>query len=627
MFTNLQIRPSKSPRRKPSLSTRAGVSKRRVSRVTAADVPSLSFMESLFGDEFPEAFPTRDIRWVKKKTILDLPTELLSIISSYLGGLDVKRLRLASKHFASNVDLNLDRVFISPNRTNLECLHQILQHPKYKKRIQEIIWDDTPLIKYPDLDKFREAINKGDRYDMEIMEKIIKKAVEEHDNDDNHGDANAEYLLFNQDDFFQDGRPTQMAQTILLRSDDKLARRLLAKHAAQMSIEESYEIYQNIYEEDKRMKRTSTDESLFQFALSSCPNLKRVTLTKEVWSLQDTYPTYDTPQYRSLPPGFRKPSLRGWHPAEISCDELTASTDLSRYQWPHPKIGDQCRAYDTIVSALAKAQNQITDFIIDTGRGCFGIQHHLFAKSNCILDATLRMASNLPLKRVKFALDFYEGGNHMSWCSHNTNKNLKRLFDSMVHLEHLDLSFNSHQRGDSFEPNDIAFHWEEIFPNPRIKQLKSIILRNGMATIEELSSFMQLLTTTEHFTFDNIHLLQSEDSSLEFSTWKSFLPTIRSHYTNSIYVQPRITLIVPYPGDDGHGSGYTLFMETTIGKYFSEIDFLEDALVADHEYNARATYSWKVNDWNPDIKEEMHVSLLKYQDDYEADISPMDEDS
>jgi len=59
-------------------------------------------MEELFGDEFPEAFATNPggVRAHKKK-IWDLPVELLSLTCQYLSGLDIKRLRLASQHFAN----------------------------------------------------------------------------------------------------------------------------------------------------------------------------------------------------------------------------------------------------------------------------------------------------------------------------------------------------------------------------------------------------------------------------------------------------------------------------------------------------------------------------------------------
>ena len=150
MFANLQIRPApaKTRRRKPSLSIRAGVTKRRVSTVSAgsaSNVSSMSFMEGLFGDEFPEAFGSGARN---KKTITDLPAELLEIVCEHISKLDIKRLRLVSKHFASSVYLRIDRIYVSPNRANLDYLHQILAHPTYPGRVREIVWDDALLKEY-----------------------------------------------------------------------------------------------------------------------------------------------------------------------------------------------------------------------------------------------------------------------------------------------------------------------------------------------------------------------------------------------------------------------------------------------------------------------------------------------
>src|SRR4051812_43119994 len=116
MFSNLQIRSAKPHRRKTSMAARAGVTKRRVSHVTtsANDVPSLDFMEGLFGDEFPEAFGSRAMK--SSKSILDLPAELLALVCEDLSRLDIKRLRLSNRHLGANVDLRIDRIYVSPNR-------------------------------------------------------------------------------------------------------------------------------------------------------------------------------------------------------------------------------------------------------------------------------------------------------------------------------------------------------------------------------------------------------------------------------------------------------------------------------------------------------------------------------
>jgi hypothetical protein len=178
MFSNLQIRPAKPHRRKPSMAARAGVTKqRRVSQINTNinDVPSMSFMEGLFGDEFPDAFASGGVKG--NKSIQDLPAELLAIISQDLSKLDIKRLRLSSKHLATNVDLRIDRLYVSPNRTNLECLKKILDHPRHRLKIIEIVWDDAQLDEYADLESFRNALIIDENEKRTAIEEMLDLAI------------------------------------------------------------------------------------------------------------------------------------------------------------------------------------------------------------------------------------------------------------------------------------------------------------------------------------------------------------------------------------------------------------------------------------------------------------------
>jgi len=492
------------------MAAKAGVTKRRVSHINTSvnDVPSMSFMEGLFGDEFPEAFAAAVGSAARgTKSILDLPAELLAIISEDLSKMDLRRLRLTSKHLAMNVDLRINRIFISPARANLECLRRILDHPRYRFQVQEIVWDDAQLNEYRDLESFRDAILIGEHNTKMEIERLLQDANQDYHRYD-PGAPDYEH-----DDYFdRDGRLTELAKGVLLRRDDQVSKDIIARNATMMSVEESYGIYQTLYQEEQRNMKTNVDSAAFQHTLAVCPNLERVTLTSEVWRPWNFQPAYLTPFYHSLPPGFRKPTEWPWfgHPPQITLAQVARrdevmKTTISDESGSLPR---EFRGYSIVVSALASISTptKISELIIYTGNETTGIGHQLFASPNADFTNTLTMARLIPLKRLKLSINSY-GADHSTTASYLRSGQFHTLLSSLSHLEHLDLSPNcSPRRGDSLSIEAWVFYWADIIPADLLPRLKTFTLRNVNIFFGELLELISSMTCAQHITLDNISM-------------------------------------------------------------------------------------------------------------------------
>lgn len=528
------------------MAARAGVSKRRVSYIstTANDVPSMSLMEDLFGEEFPEAFGGSSGSTKSSKSILDLPPELLAIICEDFSNIDIKRLRLASAYLAKNVDLRIDRVYVSPNRANLQCLRNILDHPRYKYQIAELIWDDAQLDAYPDLDSFKQAVEWDEKVMQRNVERLVRKLGE------GEPEADVEMEAFEDEDLFDSsGKLTEMAKDILLRHNSQFAKHVIAKNAISMSIEESYEIYQALYRQEQQIMKQEHDAAALEYTLENCPNLVRVILTSEVWRPWHLQPVYDTPFRRSLPQGFRKPSVWPWlsqrpydTPARREYREGVMGNYVSDEEGSLPT---EFRGYSILLSALATIEDtQVSEFIVYPGQETIGVSHHLFTTPNADFTNTLKMAQHLPLTRLALSIN--------ASCAFRTSTTylrsgqLRTLLASMSHLEHLDLSLNGTERHE--ETAGAVVRPSLVFPASLLPRLKTFALRNATFPELELVSLISALTSAHHITLDNIHMVVARQQSVVTRANAPLFQRLWKHYREykaDHATRPVFTVMIP----------------------------------------------------------------------------------
>ncbi|KAI1015414.1 hypothetical protein LB504_011131 [Fusarium proliferatum] len=100
---------------------------------------------------------------LEASTVECLPNKLLSAICDLLPNSDIKNLRLASPLLGQNCQLQISRVFISPNLLNIYVAHAIATNETYRLGVEEIIWDDATLVPSGgDGDLFHEYSDESD---------------------------------------------------------------------------------------------------------------------------------------------------------------------------------------------------------------------------------------------------------------------------------------------------------------------------------------------------------------------------------------------------------------------------------------------------------------------------------
>ncbi|KAJ8116434.1 hypothetical protein OPT61_g2135 [Boeremia exigua] len=520
--------PPASPRRRPSLATRSGVVKRRSSVSANFNAPTMSFFEAMFGDDFPGTFALDDGRSCKsKRTIFDLPSEILEIIYQTLSSMDIKRLRLTNRMLAETVELRIDRVFISPNRANLDCLSGVLNHPRYCLRVQEIIWDDSQLDEYLTLEKFRERLESDQEKAKTALEDHLSTPLGGEDHGASHESIGIE------DCIDEDGSLTHIGKAILLGSDDKRSADMIASHAASMSIEDSYALYQKLYQDEKEIIKRAWDVAGLQRALTQLPNLRRITLTSEIWRPWIPIPTYDTPFFRALPAGFRKPSVWPW-----ICCHHSSSVDPPRYNTSTQRLSAKWRGYSIIMALLVSYPvSNLQEFVIDTGQETIGLPQELFALPNIDFRNTIQVLSTASLKKFQFSLVEQITGlpdRDFSGALSVDIDLLEHVISVMPHLEFLDLKWRS-----------LSQHGCNSFPGGFLQQscprLKHLSLRYTKLTGRWLYDLIVGHKSLETVVLDKVEFIDHGPDSI--SAHEEVFSRLREHYASMCLRGPKFTWI------------------------------------------------------------------------------------
>jgi hypothetical protein len=588
-----QLQPPTSPRRRPSLATRRGVLKRRKSSVTSFNAPSLRFFEGMFGDEFPEVFSRSDHRGGKTcASILSLPTEILQMTCACLSKSDLKRLRLASSELAARVELRIDRAFISPNRANLRCLDAILSHPRYRLHVEELIWDDAQLEAFPSLEDFSHAIWQQEAVARQKIHAYLEDFLsEERYNENNNSQDLGSQMLAPQDLFLHDGHLTNHAKTLLLRLGNQAARDIITQDdKVMMSVEESYSLYQKLYQDEQEIMKRGMDVKALHRALAEFPDLKRITLTTEVWRPGYSLPSYDTPFFRALPPGFRKPAVSPWLARRYDDDgERDAHRQQTLGQPVESRLPFEWRSYSIMMSSLVAVPHPgIEAVVLDTEYDEAGVSHQLFAMPNQEYDATIEACQILDLKTFKLAINSH--GTSESCAPFLHSGLIKNLFSSMRYLEHLDFRPNTLAHSTFFPQYsyDGIFVSENLFSDATLHRLKHFALRCTTTTEDDLFRLITKLKHAESITLDRLRFRVGNYNSLLDRLRESFAATA---------CRPQITILTSCFRSRSY-DGQRLYL------YSQEVDgYLYNNGIcpfsADKYSLTENQTGWLIDDWDP----------------------------
>lgn len=485
----------------------------------------MSFFEAMFGDDFPDAFAHDGRSCKSNKTLLDLPAELLEIICKYLPGLAIKHLRLTSGELAEKVDLRIDRVYVSPNRANLDCLNNILDHPRYSIQVKELVWDDAQLDEIPTLDIFRDRIKHDEAQAKFALEDHLSTLFE------HPTEEEADYEPIGvQDCLRDDGWLTDIGKAMLLNANDERSKNIIVSHAASMSVEDSYDLYQKLYQDEREIIKRGWDENALLRAFEQLPTLRRITITTEVWRPWHLVPVYDTPFRRALPAGFRKPSVRPW-----------ADWGLSKlFRWDLERDGIlqnyrlEERGYSILMPLLAsRPVFGLQEFILDTGCENVGLPLDPFTYPELkytFRDYTkcVQFCSTAPLRKLQLSL-VEEGAQ----IHEGPRADLLRDVLSVIPgLEDLDLKYNV------LEPHGGAWElFDKTFLRAHCPRLRRLTLRLAKVDNRWLFNVITSLENLKHIVLDRIQLECSGPDS------DSVFHRLQQHYSSQASRGPSFTWV------------------------------------------------------------------------------------
>ncbi|KAM0351909.1 hypothetical protein ACHAPU_002423 [Fusarium lateritium] len=250
-----------------------------------------------------------------------LPVEILEIITSYLPNRDIKNLRLTST-FGFSLRMRIERVYLSANLLNIRILKNIADSEVYRRRVTELIWDDTYLSD-PDIEK--KELGLSFRYDKE------RRCPEWYVHDSN-------WHSYQMDE--KKNSPDLEAQ--------------------KMSWEESYSYYLYLSRQQQLVTSSNIDVLAFSHALERFPCLSKVTIsTKAHGRLFE--PVHQTPMIREFPEGFIYPGGYSLHTPQKAEYLWRDDPDRSKKEYTAHR-----RGFAAALHVLSRdGDHKVSEFIIE----------------------------------------------------------------------------------------------------------------------------------------------------------------------------------------------------------------------------------------------------------------------
>jgi hypothetical protein len=161
------------------------------------------------------------------------------------------------------------------------------------------------------------------------------------------------------------------------------------------------------------------DFKTLQLGLRSFPALKRLTVSSAVWRKGSLFPKYETPFFRSLPPGFEMPLHWPWMGG---CLTKCSEEQRKKLALPWEESHEEWRGYRIAVESLlaTAAHHNVVEFVIDTNHGPTGISHQLFTTyENTGYISTLKLFERFPLTTLELSLNMLTAEDTGFPCFHN----------------------------------------------------------------------------------------------------------------------------------------------------------------------------------------------------------------
>lgn len=445
---------------------------------------------------------------------VSLPIDIISLIFHYITQKDIKNVRLTNRALHSLVRLSIPRVFLSPNKTNIDVFHSIIASENFRPLVREIVWDDARL----------EFYERGD------LPKDIAAQLKLYF-DNNFEDYSKTFHHFASE--IRDRK----AQGLYIEPApaQKYGSNNIDVH--EVSLEESFDLYNKLYDEQQAIIQSGQDVRALISGLRSFPNLERVTISSVTWSIEPFFPRSTTPFSRSLPPGFKMPLPLPWFNRDSNCsskdvyEKLTVPWDEAQEEW---------RGYQIVVAALLSTHpdHNVTELMIDTHGELSGLSHQLFTaggEQNLGYDMTVQLFSTVPLTRLELCLNTrYAAETNYFECLYNDR--LRSALSNLTCLKHLALAASIDTASES-TPNDgyAYMHVDRMLPVEELgPRLESLELRHLLLAGESLFDAFQVLTSLSTIRLDCVALfgdptwqeLWTQVRDELVGTWKPNQPAI-----------------------------------------------------------------------------------------------------
>jgi hypothetical protein len=386
--------------------------------------------------------------------LLKLPEELLVLVGSLISNKEIKQLRLASRECRDHFILRIERVYISPNATNLEVFSAILEHPQYRPQIKQIIWDDALL---------EEFVPQEERFNYE-------EAFRPHTSGD------FECFL---DDYLEQCFPEGPKQFAAAKKWFMTGQRLEEDTAGSLTIQENLDIYRRLYEDQTRIIQEKADVLAFRRGLAEFPVLQRITLTSEAHRPAVHRPCHITPMIQSLPINFMYPCPWPWNARGGGGDG----------SW---------HGMSVVLDELVRSKRTLPEFVVENKYEAAGIAQRFFDGISQDSRNFDQLVTSGALRRLDLALDVERGENNMSDALNFVPfARLRNVLSKAVSMEHFSLSASTGPRHtDNMIEFDGACEILKAIPIRHWSSLRHLGLSSVPVRLEHFLKFLSRLPPT-----------------------------------------------------------------------------------------------------------------------------------
>ncbi|KAI1043815.1 hypothetical protein LB505_010705 [Fusarium chuoi] len=403
-----------------------------------------------------------------------LPNELLGAICDLLQNSDIKNLRLASTLLGQKCQLQISRVFMSPDPLNIYVAWAIATNEIYRLGVEEIIWDDATLVPSGgDGDLFDEY---SDESEEEVPEEIAAEAQER-------------FAWFARGCKSSIKAAKDRMGNPFSRPEDVSKQHQLSNA---MPYQDSFKYYNLLERQQRDIIVSKIDEDIFRYILRQFPSLKRVVVTPAAHGYLFE-PLYRTPMIRSFPYGFIYPVHRGW------------PTPLSRSEWAFamPWDGDDAveegkslyHGFRVVTKVLAEEKHNVTELMFDAHQLNTGINHFALNRGTKEYDNFCDIVRRPGFQKLQLSLlvGFYLGKYYDIYDNGYLYDALYGATDMRHFNFHTDFVTNRRSWTIDLHKYTSLF---DVFPIDRWQQLTHFGLSNVLVEQTDLIAFLSKLPPT-----------------------------------------------------------------------------------------------------------------------------------